>query len=130
MDNYASQPVSFVDAAKTGLRRLLAAGENRLELLVVEMQEETERFVWVVFLAIGTAALGLLAAMGFSAAVVVALWDHSHVAVLIILTCAYAIGAVVLGCRLAALCRNQNPFPASIDQLKKDRECLEKTLSS
>ena len=129
MEDNLLQTAPFVGAAKRWVRRLLAVGENRLELLVVEMQEESERLVCMCFLAIGTAALGLLAAIGFSAAVVIALWDHSRLAALIVLTASYAIAALLLSWRLSVLWKNQQTLPETIGQLKKDRQCLEKTLS-
>jgi uncharacterized membrane protein YqjE len=41
----------------------LAIGENRFELLMVEVQEERERLLHAIVLALGAAALGLLAGM-------------------------------------------------------------------
>ena len=41
-------------------RRLLTIGENRLELLAVEVQEEREGLLHAILLALGVAALGLL----------------------------------------------------------------------
>ena len=38
-------------------RRLLTIGENRLELLTVEVQEERERLLHALLLALGVAAL-------------------------------------------------------------------------
>ena len=129
MDEHAIQPVSFMGAVKRCVRRLLAVGENRFELLLVEMQEESDRLLHMLILAIGAAVLGLLAAMGFSAAVVIALWDRSRMAAILILTAAYAIGAMILCWRLTALRRQQQTLPATLDQLRKDRACLEKSLS-
>ena len=42
-------------------RRLLTIGENRLEWLIVEAQEERERLLRAILLAFGGLALGLLA---------------------------------------------------------------------
>ena len=85
--------VSFKQLAATSkqfARRLLTIGENRLELLTVEVQEERERLLHAILLAIGVAAFGLLAAMTLTAAVVVLLWAYSPVAVLLTLTALYA----------------------------------------
>ena len=48
-------------ASKECARRLLTIGENRLELLTVEVQEERERLLRAFLLALGVAAFGLLA---------------------------------------------------------------------
>ncbi len=110
-------------------RRLLTIGENRLELLTVEVQEERERLLHAFLLALGVAAFGLLAGFTLTAAIVVWLWDWSHVAVLLILTGIYGAAGIFLYCRLTGLLRDWQTFSATLDQLRKDRECLEKLLA-
>ena len=121
--------VSFGQLAatsKTFARRLLTIGENRLELLTVEVQEERERLLHAFLLALGVAAFGLLAGLTLTAAIVVLLWAWSPVAVLLILTGLYAAAGVCLYRRLTGLLRNWQTLSASLDQLRKDRACLEK----
>jgi uncharacterized membrane protein YqjE len=114
--------------AKQFVRRLATIGENRLELLTVEVQEERERLLYAFLLALGVAAFGLLAGLTFTAAIVVLLWACSPWAVLLALTGLYGAGGVYLYRRLAALLRNWQTLPASLDQIRKDRACLEKIL--
>jgi len=73
---------SFEQLALTSkqiVRRLATIGENRLELLTVEVQEEQERLVCVVLVALGVAAFGLLAGLTFTAAIAVLLSAYSPV---------------------------------------------------
>ena len=63
--------------SKTFARRLLTIGENRLELLTVEVQEERERLLHALLLALGVAAFGLLAGLTLTAAIAVLLWAWS-----------------------------------------------------
>jgi uncharacterized membrane protein YqjE len=124
--------VSFRELAansKQFARRLLTIGENRLELLTVEVQEERERLLHAFLLALGMAAFGLLASLTLTAAIVVWLWAWSHVAVLLALTCLYGAAGVCLYRRLTGLLRDWQTLSASLDQLRKDRACLEKTLA-
>jgi uncharacterized membrane protein YqjE len=114
--------------SKHFVRRLATIGENRLELLAVEMQEERERLRHVILLAIGIATFGLLASLTFTAAIVVLLWAWP-VTVLLILTVLYGAIGGCLYLRLTGLLRNWQTFSASLDQLRKDRECLEKFLA-
>ena len=102
--------------------------ENRLELLAVELQEERECQLRAVVLASGVAAFGLLAGLTLTAAIVVLLWAWSHVAVLLILTALYAGAAILLYRRLVGLLRDWQMLSATLDQLRKDRECLAKIL--
>ena len=112
--------------SKTLARRLLTIGENRLELLTVEVQEERERLLHAFLLALGVAALGLLASLTLTAAIVVLLWAWSSVAALLILTALYGAAGICLWRRLTGLLRDWQTLSASLDQLRKDRECLEK----
>jgi uncharacterized membrane protein YqjE len=115
-------------ASRQVSRRLLTIGENRLELLAVEVQEERERLLHAFLLALAAAAFGLLAGFALSAAIVVLGWPYSHVAVLVPLTGLYGAAAICLYWRLAGLLRDWQTLSASLDQLRKDRACLEKIL--
>lgn len=119
----------FVEAWKRFARRLLSVGENRLELLMVEVQEERERLLRAILLALAVAAFGLLAAVTLTAAIVVLLWAVSPVAALLVLTGLYGAAAVVLYRRLTRLLRDWQNLPATRDQLRKDRACLEAHLT-
>jgi uncharacterized membrane protein YqjE len=110
-------------------RRLLTIGENRLELLTMEMQEERERLLHAFLLALGVAVFGLLTGLTLTAGVVVLLWAWSPVAVLLILTVLYGAAGICLYRRLTGLLRNWQTLSASLDQLRKDRSCLEKILA-
>ena len=115
-------------ASKHFARRLLTIGENRLELLTVEVQEERERLLHAFLLALGVATFGLLAGLALTAALVVWLsaWP---VTVLLILTGLYGTAGICLYRRLIGVLRNWQTLSASLDQLRKDRACLEKIFS-
>jgi uncharacterized membrane protein YqjE len=119
----------LVETSKRFARRLFTIVENRLELLMVEVQEERERLLHAILLALGVAAFGLLAGITLTAAIVVLLWPHSPVAVLLTLTGLYGVAAVWLFRRLTGILRDWQNLPATLDQLKKDRACLEKDLT-
>ena len=124
--------VSFRQLAATSkhiARRLLTIGENRLELLTVEVQEERERLLHAFLLALGVAAFGMLAGVTFTAVIVVLFWCYSPAAVLLALTALYGAAGVWLCLRLTRLLRDWQTLSASLDQLRKDRACLEKTLT-
>jgi uncharacterized membrane protein YqjE len=110
-------------------RRLLTIGENRLELLTVEVQEEREHLLHALLLGVGAAAFGLLAGLTLTATIVVLLWTWSPVAVLMALTGLYGIVGVCLCRRLAILLHDWETLSDSLNQLRKDRACLEKALA-
>ena len=89
--------VSFKQLASASRRfaqRLLIIGENRLELLTVEVQEERERLLRALLLALGVATFGLLAGFTLTATIVVLLWGCSPLIILLTLTCLYGAAAV------------------------------------
>jgi len=109
-------------------RRLLALGENRLELLMVEVQEGREHLLRAILLGCGAAAFGLLAVATLSVATVLLLWALSPVVVLLALTGLYSAAAGFLYLRLSRLLRNWQSLPATLNQLRKDSACLEQRL--
>jgi uncharacterized membrane protein YqjE len=110
-------------------QRLLTIGENRLELLAVELQEERERLMHALLLALGVAVFGMLAGFTLTAALVFLLRACSPVVVLLTLTGLYGAAGGCLYWRLTGLLRNWHMLSASLDQLRKDRACLEKILA-
>ena len=124
--------VSFQQLAATSkhfARRLLAIGENRLELLTVEVQEERVRLLHAFLLALAVAAFGMLAGITLTAAIVVFMWDRAPVAALLILTGLYGVAAIAIYQRLTVMLHDWQTLSASLDQLRKDRACLEKVLA-
>ena len=115
--------------SKRFARRLLTIGENRLELLAVEVQEERTRLLHAFLLALSVAALGLLAGITLTAAIAVLFWAWSPVAVLLILTGVYGAGGGYLYRRLTRMLGEWQTLPATLDQLRKDRACLEELLA-
>ncbi len=115
-------------ASKRFVRRLVSIGENRLELLIVEMQEERERLLLAILLTLGVAVFGLLAILTLTATLVVLLWKFSPVAVLLTLTGIYGVTAFCLYRRVSHLLQNWKTLSATVDQLRKDRACLENNL--
>ena len=114
--------------SKQVVGRLLTIGENRLELLTVELQEERERLLHAILLALGVAVSGLLAGMTLTAALVIWLRDWP-VTVLLTLTVLYAAAGFGLYQRLTGLLRDWQMLSATLDQLRKDRACLGKTVA-
>lgn len=120
--------LSLAGASKRVALRLLVICENRFHLLMVEMEEERERVMRALFFAIGAMTLGLLAMFTLTAIIVIVFWNRSPVIVLSILTALYGGAAVYLYSRLRQLQRDWKVLAGTLEQLKKDRECLTKDL--
>jgi len=119
----------LADASKRLAQRALVICENRIELLMVEVEQERERILHAIWLALGAMVFGLLAGVALTAVIAVAFWLQSPMAALVILTVLYAAIAAVLYARLLRLQRDWQTLPTTLDQLRKDREWLEKNLN-
>jgi uncharacterized membrane protein YqjE len=129
MEEATVSPGQLAATSKHFAQGLLTIGENRLELLAVEVQEGRERLLHAFLLSLGAAALGMLAGITLTAAIVVLFWAGSPVAVLLALTVVYGAAAVYLCRQLTVLLHDWQTLPASLDQFRKDRVCLEKILA-
>jgi len=122
---------SFPEVAATSKRiaqHLLNIGGNRAELLVVELQEERNRVLRAFCYTIALAAFGVLAGITVTALIVVLLWEHSPAIALGIVALLYAIAAVGFYLKLKQLVHDWQTLPFTLEELRKDRECLGKNL--
>jgi uncharacterized membrane protein YqjE len=106
-------------------QRVLAIGENRFALLTVELQEEVERFLVSLVMAMGVAVCALLAAMAATAAIVVLAWPYAPVTALCLLAAGYLAAGAIIYRQLMHRLRAWRSFAATIEQIRKDRACLD-----
>jgi uncharacterized membrane protein YqjE len=128
MQPAASDASQWAEPPKRFARELVTVVENRLELLMLEVQEERERLLRAISLALGIAVFSFLTGAALTVALVVLLWALSPIAVLLTLTMLYSATAAFLYRRFTVLQRNWKTFPATLDQLRKDRACVENHL--
>ena len=129
MDASAFDLQQLTTTSQHVVQRLLVIGENRLSLLMVEIQEERQRLMQVFLITLGIAVFGLLSGMCVSALMVVLFWSYSPVLALGGLTVLYGIFAFWLCLRVSKTMREWRTFPDSLEQLRKDRVCLIEALS-
>jgi uncharacterized membrane protein YqjE len=127
----ATTTAEFAELTRTSariLQRAFAIGETRLALLTLELQEEGGRLVASLLNALLIAACALLALMSASAAVVVVAWPFCPVTALLLLTALYLAAGTILYRRLMRRLRAWRSFAATMEQLRKDRACLDHML--
>jgi len=111
----------------SSLQRLVrivgATLQNRVELLAVEFQEERYRLVELMLLTGGALVLALLALMLFSGVIVFAFPREYRLYIAAGLGVLYLLSGAALGIRIRRLLREQ-PFSETVQQVKKDWECL------
>ncbi len=105
------------------LGSILALMHTRLELIGIELAEERERLVAVLFLGLTAAIFGLLALISLTALIVVAFWDTYRWQALVGITVVY--GVVALLCALKArngLLAAPIVFQSTLHEFEKDRD--------
>ena len=131
--NHMGSPLTHLGQLAGTTKRLVshvvAITENRLELLVVEVQEERERFLRVILLALGVAVFGLLAGVALTMAIAIIFWERSPIAALLVLAALYFGCAGWLYAVFTKFQRNWQTLSGTIEQLRKDREWMEQHLA-
>ena len=98
---------------------------TRLELLAVEVEEESLRLAQIAFWGLLALFFIMLAAIMLTLLVVVLFWDSHRVTVICLLAAAYAGIAVAIGFGVRQKLRaGSKLFSASLAELAKDREQL------
>ncbi|MDB6111787.1 MAG: hypothetical protein JWR69_3537, partial [Pedosphaera sp.] len=87
-----------------------------------------ERLLRAILLALGVAVFGFLTGAALTVALVVLLWSLSPIVVLLSLTALYGATSFLMYRRFSVLQHNWHTLPATLDQLRKDRACLENHL--
>src|SRR5581483_7147884 len=105
-------------ASKRVARRLLTIFENRFELALVEIQEERERILRSLWLAMATCICLLLAGIVLTVLVMVAFWGNHPIVALLVLMAIYLSIAGIFYFRLMKLQRDWETLPATIEQMR------------
>lgn len=129
MDSEANSAPHLGVAAKRIAQQALVICENRVELLLVELQEERDRAMRAFWLSLATAVAALLGGVAATIAIALACWSWSPIGAMLILTALYAGLAFFFYEQLKRLRRDWQTFPATLAELRKDRECLDKHLT-
>ncbi len=112
---------------KRVFKTLRDVAENRLELFLVELKEERIRLFDALFLLLaGVVCLLMMLIMG-TLTLVVIFWETHRVLILGLATLAYGGAAVTAFARLRSRLQHWRAFSATLDQIKRDRACFEKT---
>jgi uncharacterized membrane protein YqjE len=109
------------------LRRIVssvfAIFETRLELIGIELAEEKERLIGVLFLGLAAMMLTMMSLITLTVLIAIAFWDTYRWQSLAAITVAYALVAVLCAARArAGLINAPNVFDSTLAEFKKDRE--------
>lgn len=125
MENAPESGPGLFSSVRRLLNTALAGVENRIELFLVELREERIRIFQVLLLGCATAVLGFMALLVVTVTLVVTFWDSARVPVLVVLSAGYCLATVVLLWRLIARLQRWSSFSTTLEEIKKDRACLD-----
>lgn len=113
------------------LRRIIGAVfsilETRLELIGIELAEEKDRLIGVLFLGLAATLLATLALIALTALIAIAFWDTYRWQALAGITAVYALAAIVCGVKARQGLRNApQMFQATLNEFEKDHELFRK----
>jgi len=101
--------------------------ETRLELIGIELAEEKDRLIGVLFLGLAATMLAGMALFALTALVAIAFWDTWRWQALAGITAVYAIAAIICGWKARQGLRNAPlVFQATLHEFEKDRELFRK----
>lgn len=104
---------------------LLAILQNRLELLIVELHEDRIRVFEALLLLVALVVLAFFTLGLVLAALIILIWDRLQVAGLFVLGGVGLVATLLVYWRLYLRLKNWPLLSGTLEQLKKDRECLE-----
>ena len=111
------------------LRRLLKTGfavaQNRLELLLVELQEERLQFFDTLLLLGVVLILAGMTLMVVTVTIVVLCVRADRLGPLVVLMLVYLVATAIAVWRLRIRLKGWAPFSGTVAELKKDKACLE-----
>lgn len=99
--------------------------QNRIELFAVELQEEKCRLIEAILWASAAVVLGMMSLTLLTFVIVIWFWDSARLAVLLALGGVYLLGTIVAWRGLRARLRRTTAFSGTLDEIKRDRACLE-----
>ena len=114
-----------LDAAKRLLKTLLANGETRLRLAVLELEEERARLISMLLLVGASLVLLLLGIATLTALVVIFFWDSYRIAAIAISAGVLITTSLLLALIAIRKARQHTLFKETLKQFATDRALLE-----
>jgi len=125
MDEKETTPPGLRETLRRLGATILAVFSNRLELLVVELQEERIRFFEAVVLLAAIVALGFFTLTLAAIGVILLVWKEFGVWGLFIMSSIGLIGTILAVWLLQARLKNWPLLAGTLAELRKDRAWLE-----
>jgi len=128
MSDNESKSLGWLESLRRSGDSILGLAQNRFELFTVELQEEKLRAINLLIWLAAAVALGIAGVLVLVAVLALVLWEIAGYLGLVglgLISLFAAVGILwSLHCRLQT---SPTPFSTTIEEFKKDRECLRRT---
>jgi uncharacterized membrane protein YqjE len=109
------------------LSSLFSIMQSRLELIGIELAEEKDRLLAILFLGVAAMMLATMALIALTALIAIMFWDTYRWQSLACITAFYAVAALLCALRARSGLRNAPMvFEATLHEFEKDREIFRK----
>jgi uncharacterized membrane protein YqjE len=125
MDEKEPMPPGLLDTLQRVGTTILSIIQNRLELLIVELQEDRVRLFETLLMVAAIVALGFFTLTLVAAGVIVLVWKEFGVAGLFVLAGVGLLVTLLVCWRLRVRLQNWPLLAGTLAELRKDREWLE-----
>jgi len=116
-----------LDAAKRMLATILALVHTRLELFTTEIEEEIHRAASILLWGLVALFFGSLTVLFIAVTLLIVFWDANRILAASLITASFLVLTLVFALLARARVRAKPRFmAASIEELKRDREALER----
>ena len=126
-DEAPPRPAGLMDSAKRMLATIIALVHTRLELFTTEIEEEIQRAVGILLWGVIALFFGSLTVLMVAFLVIIIFWDDHRILAASLVTATFLLMTVVFAMLARARLRAKDRFMgASIDELRRDREALDR----
>jgi uncharacterized membrane protein YqjE len=124
MDQEGLPKGGLVASVRRLIDTVLALFQTRFELFTLELQEEKQRFIGIMIWACLGVAFAWMAMTFITLTIVYLFWENARLIVLALFALLYLSLTLVAVRALWVRLKKGKPFAATLEELKKDRACL------
>jgi uncharacterized membrane protein YqjE len=125
-----SRSAGLMDSAKRMLATVIGLISTRLELFTTEIEEEIQRAAGILIWALVALFFGSLTVLMIAFTVIIIFWDDHRILAAVLVTSSFLVATLCFGLMARARLKAKTRFmAASIEELKRDKEALDRVTS-
>jgi uncharacterized membrane protein YqjE len=130
-DDERPRPAGLMDSAKRMLATVIALVHTRLELFTTEIEEEIQRAASILLWGLVALFFGSLTVLMIAFTVIIIFWEDHRILAAVLVTATFLVMTLIFGLLARSRLKAKTRFmAASIDELKRDRDSLDRMANS